>query len=77
MAGAIYEPELRGVVLVNQICEWAEVDTDFFHSEGPARSNIFLRGIGALYPENDAAIDEAKGITDPPSRPPGRAMRSA
>jgi peptide/nickel transport system substrate-binding protein len=49
----------------NQVYEWAEVNMDFLHSEGPARNNIFAAGIGKLYPEIDRAIDDAKAITDP------------
>ncbi|HZP57506.1 MAG TPA: ABC transporter substrate-binding protein [Dehalococcoidia bacterium] len=50
---------------LNQVYEYAEFEMDFEHSEGPARNHIYTIGVGALYPEIDAAIDESKGITDP------------
>lgn len=50
---------------LNQVYEYAEFEMDFEHSEGPARNKIYSIGIGALYSEIDAAIDESKGITDP------------
>jgi peptide/nickel transport system substrate-binding protein len=50
---------------LNQIYEYSEFNLDFEHSEGPARNKIYSIGIGALYAEIDAAIDESKAITDP------------
>ena len=50
---------------LNQIYEYAEFNMDFQHSEGPARNNIYTIGVGRLYPEIDAAIDETKETTDP------------
>jgi len=50
---------------LNQVYEYAEFNLDFEHSEGPARNHIYSIGLGALYKEIDAAIDESKGITDP------------
>lgn len=50
---------------LNQVYEYAEFNLDFEHSEGPARNHIYSIGLGKLYPEIDAAIDESKGITDP------------
>jgi ABC-type transport system substrate-binding protein len=49
---------------LNQVYETAEFNLDFQHSEGPARNHIYAIGIGALYPEIDAAIDAAKSTTD-------------
>jgi peptide/nickel transport system substrate-binding protein len=50
---------------LNQVYEYAEFNMDFQHSEGPARNNIYTTGVGRLYPEIDAAIDDAKTKTDP------------
>lgn len=50
---------------LNQVYEIAEFPMDFQHSEGPARNNIYAIGVGELYPEIDAKIDEVKQITDP------------
>ena len=50
---------------LNQVYEYAEFNMDWQHSEGPARNNIYAKGVGALYPEVDAEIDRVKGITDP------------
>ncbi len=48
---------------LNQVYEYAEFDMDFQHSEGPARNNIYATGVGKLYPEIDAAIDDTKTKT--------------
>ena len=49
---------------LNQVYEYPEFNMDFQHSEGPARNNIYAVGVGAVYPEIDAAIDEAKGTAN-------------
>jgi len=49
---------------LNQIYEFAEVNLDFQHSEGPARNNIYAIGVGKLYPEIDKAIDDVKSIAN-------------
>ncbi len=50
---------------LNQVYEYAEFNIDWQHSEGPARNKIYAAGLGALYPEIDAAIDEVKAKADP------------
>ena len=50
---------------LNQVYEYAEFSLDWQHSEGPARNNIYAKGLGALYPEVDAEIDRIKSLTDP------------
>lgn len=54
---------------LNQVYEYAEFNMDWQHSEGPARNNIYGIGVGKLYPEIDAAIDESKSVTDPEEFP--------
>jgi len=49
---------------LNQVYEYAEFSMDFQHSEGPARNNIYTVGVGKLYPEIDAKIDEVKTLTN-------------
>jgi ABC-type transport system substrate-binding protein len=49
---------------LNQVYEYPEFNMDFQHSEGPARNNIYAIGVGKLYPEIDAAIDDAKGTAN-------------
>jgi peptide/nickel transport system substrate-binding protein len=50
---------------LNQVYEYAEFSLDWQHSEGPARNNIYAKGLGALYPEIDEEIDRVKSLTDP------------
>jgi ABC-type transport system substrate-binding protein len=50
---------------LNQVYEYAEFNFDFQHSQGPARNGIYTTGVGRLYPEIDAAIDDVKSTTDP------------
>ncbi len=45
---------------LNQVYEYAEFNMDLEHSDGPARNKIYSNGLGTLYPEIDAAIDESK-----------------
>jgi ABC-type transport system substrate-binding protein len=50
---------------LNQVYEYAEFNFDWQHSGGPARNNIYAVGVGSLYPEIDAAVDDVKSTTDP------------
>lgn len=50
---------------LNQVYEYAEFNMDWQHTEGPARNNIYAKGVGSLYPDIDAEIDRVKTLTDP------------
>ena len=51
---------------LNQVYEYAEFNFDFQHSDGPgAQQHLRRSGVGKLYPEIDAAIDDVKSTTDP------------
>jgi peptide/nickel transport system substrate-binding protein len=50
---------------LNQVYEYAEFSLDWQHSEGPARNNIYHKGLGAVHPEIDDEIDRIKSLTDP------------
>ena len=57
--------EYDASLALNQVYEYAEFNIDWQHSEGPARNKIYAAGLGALYPEIDAAIDDVKAKANP------------
>ncbi|MBF6600478.1 MAG: ABC transporter substrate-binding protein [Dehalococcoidia bacterium] len=50
---------------LNQVYETAEFEMDFESKEGPAGSNIYSNGLGAIDPAIEKAIIDSKAITDP------------
>ena len=49
---------------LNQVYETAEFEMDFESKEGPAGSNIYSNGLGAIDPDIEKAILDSKAITD-------------
>src|SRR3990172_8976071 len=49
---------------LNQNYESPEINLDFHHSKGPIGDETYVIGVGALEPDIDKAIEDAKKITD-------------